>query len=98
MCCVPLGFQCVERLVNERNENRDGENVSEIFRGGDREWRFPSLFYKDDLVLCGESEEDMRVMIAHFAEVCKRKDFKVNADKKKMMFWKGRKALYIRSV
>ena len=26
-----------------------------------REWRFPSLLYADDLVLCGESEEDLKV-------------------------------------
>ena len=27
-----------------------------------REWRLPGLLYTDDLVLCGESEEDLRVM------------------------------------
>ena len=28
-----------------------------------RELRFPGLLYADDLVLCGESEEDLRVMV-----------------------------------
>ena len=25
-----------------------------------REWRLPALLYADELVLCGESEEDLR--------------------------------------
>ena len=28
-----------------------------------REWRLPGLLYADDLVLCGESEEDLRAMV-----------------------------------
>ena len=28
-----------------------------------REWKLPGLLYEDDLVLCGESEEDLRVMV-----------------------------------
>ena len=28
-----------------------------------REWRMPCLLYTDDLVLFGESEEDLRVMV-----------------------------------
>ena len=35
-----------------------------------REWRLPGLFYADDLLLCGESEEDLRLMVGWFAEVC----------------------------
>ena len=31
-----------------------------------REWRLPVLLYVDDLVLCGESEEDMRAMVECF--------------------------------
>ena len=46
-----------------------------------REKRLPGFLYADDLVLCGESEEDLRVMIKWFAEVCRR-GLKVNADKK----------------
>ena len=31
-----------------------------------REWRLPGLLYADDLVLCGESEEDLRTMVGSF--------------------------------
>ena len=34
-----------------------------------REWRLPVLLYADDLVLCGESEEDLRVMLKVVCEV-----------------------------
>ena len=32
-------------------------------------WRLPGSLYADDLVLCGELEEDQRVMLGWFAEV-----------------------------
>ena len=48
------------------------------------EWRFPGLLYADDLVLCGESEEDLREMVGQFAEMCRRRDLKVNAGKSKV--------------
>ena len=48
-----------------------------------REWILPGLFYADDLVLCGESEDDLRAMVGCFAEVCK--GLKVNAGKSKVM-------------
>ena len=44
-----------------------------------REQRLPSLLYADDLVLCGESEEDLRVMVGHFVGVCRIRGLKVNA-------------------
>ena len=31
-----------------------------------REWRLLGLLYVDDLVLCGESKEDLRAMVALF--------------------------------
>ena len=31
----------------------------------------------DDLVLCGESEEELRVMVGWFAEVCRRRTKKL---------------------
>ena len=31
-----------------------------------REWRLPGLMYADDLVLCGESDEDLRAMVGRF--------------------------------
>ena len=43
-----------------------------------REWRLLGLLNADDLVLCGESEEDLRVMVGWFAELCKRRGLKVN--------------------
>ena len=36
-----------------------------------REWRLPGLLYAEDLVLCGESEEDLRMMVGRFAKVCR---------------------------
>ena len=50
-----------------------------------REWRFPGLLYANDLVLSGESEEDLKVMVGHFVEVCRRRGLKFNAGKSKMM-------------
>ena len=44
----------------------------------------PVLLYADDLVLCGESEEDLRAMVGHFAEVCRR-GLKVNEGKSKVI-------------
>ena len=35
-------------------------------------------------VLCGEFEEDLKVMVGHFVEMCKR-CLKINADKSKVM-------------
>ena len=56
---------------DEGGEDGDGkEGVS--FLGDGREWRVPGLLYANDLVLCSESEEDLRVMVGQFAEVCRR--------------------------
>ena len=41
--------------------------------------------HTDYLVLCGESEHNLKVMVEHFVEVCRRRVLKVNADKSKMM-------------
>ena len=40
-----------------------------------REWRMP--FYVNNLVLCGELEEDLRVIVERFVKVCKRTGLKV---------------------
>ena len=37
--------------------------------------------YADDLVLYGESEEDLRAVVGCFVEVCRRRGLKVNVDK-----------------
>ena len=57
-----------------------------------REWRLVDLFYEDDLVLCGESEEKLKVMVGHFVDVCRR-GLKVNADKRKVMVLFGEEEL-----
>ena len=44
-----------------------------------REWRLPGLLYADELVLSGELEKDLRVMIGRFAEVCRRRGLQVRA-------------------
>src|SRR5678816_3500869 len=50
-----------------------------------REWRVSYLLYEDDLVLCGESEENLRGLVERFGRVCKRRGLKVNVDKSKVM-------------
>ena len=58
-----------------------------------REWRLLGLLYTDDLVLCGVSDEDLRVMVGRFVEVCKRRGLKVNAGKSKVMVLNGEEGL-----
>ena len=44
-------------------------------------WKLPGLLYADDLALCDESEEDQKVIVGDFVEVCRRTGLKVSADK-----------------
>ena len=44
----------------------------------------PGLLYVDDLVLSGESEEHLRVMIGRFVEICERRGLKVCESKRKV--------------
>ena len=53
----------------------------------------PGLLLADDLVLCGESEEDLRVMVGWFAEVCRRRGLKVIVGKSKVMVLNGEEGL-----
>ena len=53
----------------------------------------PTLLYADDLVLCGESEKDLRAMFGIFAEVCRGRGLKVNAGKNKVMVLNGEEGL-----
>ena len=48
---VSLAFQSIHGCSDKRGESGDGEEG--------REWRLPSLLYADDLVLCGELDEDI---------------------------------------
>ena len=50
-----------------------------------REWRLPGLLYANNLVLCGESEEDLRAMVGRSVELCRRRGLKLNAGKSKLM-------------
>ena len=49
----------------------------------------PGLFYADDLVLYGESEEDLRATVGRFAELCRKRGLKVNSCKSKVMVPNG---------
>ena len=53
----------------------------------------PGIFYADDLFLCGESEEDLRVMVGQFVQVCRRRGLKVNAVKSRVMVLNGEEGL-----
>ena len=39
----------------------------------------------NDLTVCGESEEELRMMVRIFADLCRRRELKVNAGKSKVM-------------
>ena len=58
-----------------------------------REWRVPGLFYADDLVLCGEWEEDLKAMVVRFVQLCRRRGLKVNVNKSKVMVMNGEEGL-----
>ena len=48
------------------------------FQEEGREWRLPVLLYAEDLVLSGESEEDLKALVGCFLELCRRGSLKVN--------------------
>ena len=47
------------------------------------------VLYVGDMEICGESEEDLRVIIIGSVEVFKRKDLKINADESKVVVLGG---------
>ena len=51
-----------------------------IFLEVGREWKLPGLSYTEDLVLYGQMEEGLKVMVRPFVEMCERRILKVNAD------------------
>ena len=55
------------------------------FQDEGEKWRLPGLLYADDLVLCGESEKDLREMVGRFDEMYRRRGLKVNAGKNKVI-------------
>ena len=86
---VPLAFQCMYGPSDERVKMGMGR-CGVIFL---EEGRLPGLLYADDLVLCGESEEDLRTMVGWFVEVCIRKGVKVNGGRSKVMALNGEERL-----
>ena len=58
----------------------------------EREWKLPSLLHADGLVLCGELERDLKVMVECFVEICRR-GLKVHADKIKVVLLGGEEEL-----
>ena len=55
---MSLVVKCIYGCSNEGDKNGDGKEG--------RELRLPGLFHADNLVLHGESEEDLRAMVGHF--------------------------------
>ena len=59
---VHLVFQCGYGRSNKKEENKDGKDANEISGGvgesGD--YLTSCMVYADDLVLCGESKEDLK--------------------------------------
>ena len=45
-----------------------------------REWRLPGLLYANNLVLCSESEKDLKVILGCFVQEFQRRGLKVNVD------------------
>ena len=43
--------------------------------------------------MCGESEEELRVLVGRFVDVCRRRGLKVNAGKNKVMVMKVEEGL-----
>ena len=54
----------VKSIYGCRNDGGKNEDEKE-----GRELGLPGLSYADDLVLCGESEEDLRAMVENFVGV-----------------------------
>ena len=58
-----------------------------------KEWRLSGLLYADNLALCSESEEDLKLMAGRFVEVRRRRGLKINSDKSKIMVLGGEEGL-----
>ena len=58
---VPFTVKCMYGCNYEEGKNEDGKEG--------RELGLPGLLYVDNLVLCGESEEDLRAMVGSFVGV-----------------------------
>ena len=58
---VPLTAKCMYGCSNEGGKNEDGKEG--------RELGLPGFLYADDLVLCDESEEDLKPMVVSLVGV-----------------------------
>ena len=87
MSHIPLFFQCIYVHSDERGEGGNKKEESEILGGWD------GLLYADDLVLSGESEEDLRASVGWFAEVCRRRRLTVSTGKGKVRILNGEEGL-----
>ena len=58
-----------------------------------KQCRLHGLLYADDLVLCGDLEEDLKVMAGCFDKTCRKRGLKLNADKRKVMVLVGEEEL-----
>ena len=80
----------VDQMVTVMKELKIGmEKRGVRFLDEGREQRLPGLLYPDDLVLCGESEVDIRAMVGSYVEVYKRICLKVNGGENKVMMLRG---------
>ena len=63
------------------------------FQEEGREWRLPGHLYVDYLVLCDESEKELRATVGRSVEVYRRRGLKDNADKSKVIVLGGEEVL-----
>ena len=70
--------QSVYGCSDEISENEDGEEGSNI-SGLEEKGRILGLLYTEDFVFCVKSEEDLKVMMSHFVDVCRRRGPIINA-------------------
>ena len=61
-------FHCVHGWGNKRSEMRM-EKMEVIFSKEGREWKLAKLLDAGDLILCDESEEDLRGSLGRFIKV-----------------------------
>ena len=77
---IPLAVQCIYDGVMEEVKMGMGRRKVSFMEDG-REWRLPGLSYANNLVPSDELEEDVRLVVGQFAEVCRRRGLRVNAGK-----------------
>ena len=48
--------------------------IENSLRQEEGEWRLLGLLHENNLDLCSESEDDLRLIMEHFAELCHKTD------------------------